>query len=68
MRLGVDLKKCWKAGNRITIHGGSSTVDILIGLHDYGKGTDLASLTVSADFEIDGCICHFRPTLKLVST
>jgi hypothetical protein len=27
---------------------------ILIGMHDYGTGLDLASLSVTADFEIDG--------------
>jgi hypothetical protein len=27
---------------------------ILIGMHDYGSGLDLASLSVTADFAIDG--------------
>jgi hypothetical protein len=27
---------------------------ILLGMHDYGTGLDLASLSVTADFEIDG--------------
>jgi hypothetical protein len=27
---------------------------ILVGMHDYGSGLDLASFSVTADFEIDG--------------
>jgi hypothetical protein len=34
--------------------GSEPLTHILLGMHDYGSGLDLASLSVTADFEIDG--------------
>jgi hypothetical protein len=46
----------------------ASTSRILIGMHDYGTGLDLATFTVTADLEIDGVAAGENLAAKFDST